>query len=986
MKQHRIVLIVDDSPSNRGVYRQFLLADSESTYLILEAASASAALGLCRSRPIECVLFRLPELDGLEFLAQLQVQMNGNAPPVILIADRSNERIAVQAIKRGAEDFLASYQITAEILQQSVRSAIANTQFRSLQSRAPQYFDADRSGTDNRISHQFAHPSVGGGTEQLFWQDAEQQHQNNPAPAEQQLQQSLRFIEQIVAIAPCLVYVYDLVEQRNVYVNRQVTELLGYTPEQLQHLGTNLFAHLMHPEDLARLPALLQRFDTAQDSEILEAEYRMRHADGNWRWLFGREMVFTRNPDGSPRQVVGTALDITERKQAEADLQISHERFELAAAAVNCLIYDWHIRDRTVARSQGILPLLGFTPAEAGTSLEWWSDRIHPADMEIIQAQIEADSATANRYSHDYRVRHREGHYVWVQDHAVIVRDATGEPMRIVGSTTSIDDRKRTEAALRQSESLFRGVFESNLIGIVFWNIQGQITDANDTFLQMTGYSRAELQAGTIYYSDITPAEYHELDAKKFETLQTTGTYTPIEKEYICKDGSRIPILVGCAFLPGSQEQGVAFVLDISEQKQLQQERESLLLREQAARAEAERANRTKDEFLAVVSHELRSPLNAILGWSRLLQTRRLDQATIERALNTIERNTVAQVQLIEDLLDVSRMLRGTLRITLAPVNLATIIETTLNSLRPLAEAKQLHLQFQRDPSVKRVLGDPHRLQQIISNLLSNAIKFTPEGGAIEICLSGVVGRVESPLEPPIGLAAPLQPLAQITISDSGKGIAPDLLPHVFERFRRADSSTTRSQDGLGLGLAIVKHLVELHHGSVSAESSGEGQGATFTVQLPMLRNDNPNSPSVRNLDLNNSIEGMSIGLTGIRILVVDDEADTRDYVTFTLQECGAIVRSAASAQEALEQFQTFKPNVLLSDIGMPEQDGYTLLQQVRALKLGGQIPAIALTAYTRDRDRDRALQAGFQQYVTKPVEPTELVTAIARLSRSPIL
>ncbi|NJO78542.1 MAG: response regulator [Cyanobacteria bacterium RM1_2_2] len=518
-------------------------------------------------------------------------------------------------------------------------------------------------------------------------------------------------------------------------------------------------------------------------------------------------------------------------------------------------------------------------------------------------------------------------------------------------------ERKQTEASLLQNEARFRGVFESNLMGILFWHIDGQITDVNDAFVQMVGYSREELISGQVEWTEITPPEYREYDAKKFEIMQATGAFPPFEKEYICKDGSRIPILLGCAFLPNSSERGIAFVLDIRDQKRLKQERELLLAREQTAREAAEIANRTKDEFLAIVSHELRSPLNAILGWAKLLRTRQLDPATIERALETIERNTQTQVQLIEDLLDISRMLQGQLRLAIAPVNLNRMIETTVNSVRFAAEAKQIHLTFTADATATQVLGDLNRLQQIVSNLLSNAIKFTPSAGRVSITLKQIGTQ------------------AQIQVIDTGKGISADFLPHVFERFRRVDSSTTRSKDGLGLGLAIVRHLVELHQGTVTAASAGEGMGATFTIRLPLLQEE------VRMISSENTLAKSSHPpLQNVHILVVDDELDTREYLAFVLESAGATVCSADSAQAAIARLRQFQPDVLLSDIGMPEEDGYMLLKRIRTMEHLKTVPVVALTAYAKPQDREQALKAGFHAHLTKPIEPVDLIREIVDL------
>ena len=532
-----------------------------------------------------------------------------------------------------------------------------------------------------------------------------------------------------------------------------------------------------------------------------------------------------------------------------------------------------------------------------------------------------------------------------------------------------ITQRKQAEAALRQSEALFRGIFECVSIGILFWNIEGKITDANNTFCRMTGYSRQEIQTGQIDYKNITPPEYHASDAQRLEALQTTGQYAPFEKEYICKDGSRIPILLGCAFLPGYRDRGVAFVLDISEKQQWEREREALLAKEQLARQEAERADRSKDEFLAMVSHELRSPLNSILGWAKLLRTRKYDPQTAERALETIERNAQAQSQLLEDLLDVSRMIRGTLRLTLAPVNLLNVVESTVTSLKLAAQAKNIDLELRIANSPFMVSGDLHRLQQIVTNLLTNAIKFTPTGGRVEILLS-------TPCSTPDSRSS-----AQIQVTDTGQGISPEFLPYIFDRFRQADGATTRSKDGLGLGLAISRHLVELHGGTIAAASPGEGRGATFIVTIPLLETGQGDKE-----DKQDEKDTGDLPLKGVQILVVDDDADARQFLHFALTLEEAVVKVVTSAREALEILNQFQPQVIVSDIGMPEEDGYSLLRQVRsqtAARGDEQIPAIALTAFARESDRQNAIAAGFQCHLAKPVVIAELVAAIADLIQS---
>lgn len=390
---------------------------------------------------------------------------------------------------------------------------------------------------------------------------------------------------------------------------------------------------------------------------------------------------------------------------------------------------------------------------------------------------------------------------------------------------------------------------------------------------------------------------------------------------------------------------------------------------------EAEEANRLKDEFLAIISHELRAPLTAILGWGQLLRQGQFDQSTWNRALETIVRNAKSQAQLIEDLLDIARLMRGKIRLQLGPVDLVALIEDILDAMRLGAEAKNLRLEAALDRAVPPISGDAERLQQVLSNLLSNAIKFTPPGGRVEIRLD----RVDS--------------CALIQVTDTGKGIHPAFLPFVFERFRQAEATTSRSQGGLGLGLAIVRHLVELHGGTVGANSAGEGQGATFTVKLPLANH--RVQFGVRGLELKDSAiphSGADTGaaplgapnyLEGLRVLIVDDEPDARDFLTTVLEECGAEVKTAASAIEALEVLQRLQPDVLVSDIGMPGEDGYSLIRQIRAIEAqtGGRIPAIALSAYAREQDRKAALSAGFQVHVPKPVEPDRFTRVVANLA-----
>ncbi|MEG4088995.1 PAS domain S-box protein [Microcoleus sp. Pol12B4] len=413
--------------------------------------------------------------------------------------------------------------------------------------------------------------------------------------------------------------------------------------------------------------------------------------------------------------------------------------------------------------------------------------------------------------------------------------------------------------------------------------------------------------------------------------------------------------------VPQLCESDQAFVLALAQQSAQSIDRARLYESELQARTQAEAANRIKDEFLAVLSHELRTPLNPILGWTRLLRRGNLDSSKTAVALETIERNTQLQVQLIEDLLDISRILQGKLSLDSTPINLKTTLKAAIETVSLAAEAKNIQIQTQLEPNVGDVLGDATRLQQVVWNLLTNAIKFTPTGGRVEVELKTI------------------DSYAQIQVRDTGKGIKPEFIPYVFDTFRQADSSITRTFGGLGLGLAIVRHVVELHGGTVKAESFGEGQGATFTVTLPLLARSN-DANSDRNDNL--SLKAQTSPLARLCILAVDDEVDNLELVQCILEQAGATVISVSSAKDALQQLTKFKPDVLIADIGMPQIDGYQLIGQIRQLSTqeGGEIPAIALTAYAGEANQQQALAAGFHRHLPKPVEPETLVETIEKL------
>jgi PAS domain S-box-containing protein len=551
---------------------------------------------------------------------------------------------------------------------------------------------------------------------------------------------------------------------------------------------------------------------------------------------------------------------------------------------------------------------------------------------------------------------------------------------------------KQADVALRASEERFRALTDLSPQFVFTCQPNGSVLYCNQWGLDFLGRSLADIQ-GHGWIANIHPE--HRL--RVYQAWQTaTQDVTEYNLEVlVCRaDGvyrwlyfRAVPILDAA----GQLDYWLGVALDISDRVQLERDRERLLQQEQAARAAAERANRAKDEFLAIVSHELRTPLNPILGWAQLLQTQQLDAAKTTYALSTIARNAKLQAELIDDLLDVSRILRGKLTLTVHPIDLGSIVRAAIETVHLAAEAKGICLNLEIRPDVAsgknpgtaawclQIMGDAARLQQIIWNLLTNAIKFTPPGGQVHLTLEPI-NLGTRPLHP--ADSAPPHPThVQLTVTDTGKGIHPNFLPHVFDYFCQEDGATTRKFGGLGLGLAIVHHLVELHGGTVQAESQGDGQGATFIVQLPLIQPPHP-ATQAAGISRTSPQSWAEAPLAGKHILVVDDEADNRSFVAFLLQEAGATVISAANAGEALVALAQSHPDLLISDIGMPDIDGYSLIQQIRALppQQGGTIPAIALTAYAAELDQQRAIAAGFQQHVAKPLEPEVLIRAVVAL------
>ncbi|MBD3885030.1 response regulator [Phormidium tenue FACHB-886] len=604
------------------------------------------------------------------------------------------------------------------------------------------------------------------------------------------------------------------------------------------------------------------------------------------------------------------------------------------------------------------------------------------AHYELMEAELGVGDGTCFRLAkqtHQRQVLELQSQERWFAKTIDPVLDESGMFTGAVLILADITDRKHAEAALRESEELKQRILNSSKDCIKVLTLYGRLL-----YLNKGGQHLLEIDDPASWLNAEWIGFWSGKEQEKaIAALAAAKAGNVGQFQGYCPTAKGTPKWWDVLVTPVQNSSGrVAQLLvvsrDITKQKQADAEREQLLIREQAAREQAETANRIKDEFLAVLSHELRSPLNPILGWAKILQTRQQNAAKTQYALETIERNAKLQAQLIEDLLDVSRILQGKLSLNTGLVGLPFTIKAALETVQLAAEAKSIQIQTKFESNVGQVLGDSSRLQQIVWNLISNAVKFTPQGGNVQVELEQVeegeeMGAGELAANSYNSTSSPPCPIAyaQITIRDTGKGIPPDFLPYVFDYFRQADSTTTRRFGGLGLGLAIVRHLVELHGGTVQAASPGEGQGATFIVKLPIM--------AVSKLNHDNSSHTRSdLDLNGLRVLFVDDERDSRELVTFLLEQYGAKVTQVESADKALGQLRQTKFDLLISDIGMPDMDGYALVRQIRQLSdQGGKILAIALTAYAGEIDQQQALAAGFQQHITKPIEPEILMQTI---------
>ncbi|WP_333215747.1 PAS domain-containing protein [Microcoleus sp. S36b_A4] len=861
------------------------------------------------------------------------------------------------------------------------------------------------------------------------------------------------------------------------WVSPTFERTLGWTPDEMT---SRPWTEFVHPEDLGT--SIAEADSLLSGNKTFSFENRYRHKDGSYRWF-----LWNAKPYPEEQVIYGAAVDITPRKQAEATLRESEARlrFMLDASQIGDWDLDLTTQPYTAHRSFRHDQIFGYESLLPEWNYDIFLSHVHPDDRAFVNEKFQETLSANTNWNFECRIIHgdRSLHWIWVR--SSVYCDSSGKPTRLLGIVMDITDRKRAEAALRETEEQSRNILESigeaffalddnwrftyvnqfaetlldripgDLIGKNLWeeypgligsefepiywspmrdrvpasltafypdhdrwyevrtypatqgitvyfknvthqiqaeavlrqtsaelerqlqkfnafkssvpdfiytfDLSGRFIDINKPLLDLWQKSFAEAIGKTFFELDYPvdlALKLHNQIQKVIQTRQPLKDETP----YTSAFGTRAYeyIFVPVFDAEGAVEMVAGVTRDITDRKQAEAEREKLLQQEQTARESAETANRIKDEFLAVLSHELRSPLNPILGWSKLLQLNKLGPAKTASALASIERNALLQSQLIDDLLDTSGILSGKLSLNRMSVDLNMVISAALETVRLAAEAKSLEIQTSFSPGIGMVMGDSGRLQQVIWNLLSNAVKFTHQGGQISVRLTQT------------------GTYAQILVTDTGKGINPEFLPYVFEHFRQEDGAITRKFGGLGLGLAIARQIVELHGGKIWVESRGEGRGASFTVELPLLHTAN----LLEEVADTTEARWDDLHLASVRVLVVDDEQDSREFVAFVAEQAGAKVTAVGSAIEALQLLSTTPFDILLCDIGMPDMDGYMLVRQMRSLppELGGQIPAIALTAYAGDFNQKQALAAGFQHHVAKPVEANELVKAMLKL------
>ncbi|WP_170162326.1 PAS domain S-box protein [Caldimonas tepidiphila] len=727
---------------------------------------------------------------------------------------------------------------------------------------------------------------------------------------------------------------------------------------------------LMRAEDADALEALARKAISSRRTVRQEVTLLLHDGRRLWWDLTVEPMV---ELDGRLSGVIGSAVDRTDSKRSELALKESEDRLELALQVARGFAFDWDRSSGRVIRSCGFGALLGLPDDEAAaqpqSSVGHHVANVHPEDRAALEQRLRELRPEQPAYVAQYRVVRPDGRIVTLEEAARGSFDEAGRLAGLVGLCADVTQRVEAETLRRRHEHELQTLADNTPDILVRFDRALRCVFANAAIEDVIGLKPARLLGRSFSGLGLPSALCGQWETALREVM-ASGEARTLEFTLVRPDGTHhysgrlVPEPDGARV-----EQVLAVVHDVTERRLMEQEREELLAAERAARTELERIAQLKDQFLATLSHELRTPLNAIVGWTHLLRRQAAESKLLQDGLDVIGRNARLQTQLIDDLLDMNRILAGKLVMEARPVEPEAVAQNAADSLRLAAERKGVQLELRQGEALPRLQGDAGRLQQVLVNLLSNAVKFTPSGGRVTLATRRCEGGV------------------QFVVEDSGQGIEPHFLPRLFERFSQADASTTRSHDGLGLGLSIVKHLVELHGGSVAAASDGPGRGATFTVTLPAAEGGDaaaaPRSPASADAMAIPVLDGGGASLAGLTVLLVDDQPDALEPVRRLLKECGARVLTAGSGFEALDSLRREHPDLLVSDVGMPGMDGYRLIREVRErLGLGAdELPALALTAFSRAEDRQKALAAGFQAHLGKPLEPQLVLSTVERLA-----
>ena len=965
------VVIIEDSPEDRDEIRRLLLHGSDRRYQFVEAdtgaAGVRAILDASRDSP-DCVVldYALPDTDAVEVLASLVGPDGLTVCPVVVLTGTADSRLGPAVLRAGAQDFIGKSWMTAESVTRAVDNAVER------------------------------------------WAMSRELHARTAAVQSSEAQ--LRLAVEVAGLGVNRIdYRTDTIVLDTIAA--ALFGLKGGVPMPRSVIHTTF--HADDKEEI--LQRIDQSLDPAGDGRFA-MEHRVVHRDGSVRWLSVRKQVAFGDVGGIRVPVTGVlaAVDVSARKQAEADLVsmngqlliASVRQHELTTRAENLSV---QLETDLAARKQveeelresqhfihsvlynlfafvGVMTVDGTLTDANLSSLEaagipasevlgkkfwdcyWWS--YSPE----IQAQLRAACARAASgevVRYDVPVRMASDARVWIDFQVSPLRDTKGRITHLIPSALEIEVRHAAEQALRESEERFRIMADGLPLLIWVHDAQGELQFVNKAYREFFNVTPQQV-AGPNWHPLVHPEDLGDY-AREFSDCVRDRRPFHAEVRVRRFDGQwrRIESRARPRFSASGEFLGmVGSSPDITERKQVEEALRESEASEREARAQAEVANRSKDTFLATLSHELRTPLNAILGWAVLLRTTppadgKTAQEDIDHGLAIIERSARAQGKLIEDVLDVARITSGKFVLDSRPLDLTSLVFAAVDAVRPTAKGKSLVLEVRvgEGSGCVWINGDSLRLQQAISNLLTNAIKFTPKGGAVAVGVDRVTG--------------PDSDRARLTVTDTGMGIDAEFLPSIFERFKQAGEGTTRSYGGLGLGLAVVRHIVEAHGGSVRATSEGDGKGATFILELPTTMQ------TTAPLHADKLISPMAPPrLDGLRVLVVDDEEDSRLMAKRVLEGAGASVVIATSAEEGyqLAVKAAAGPQVIVSDIGMPREDGYSLLRRVRMQKGSKDLPAVAMTAFAAPEDKRRALEAGFQAHIAKPIEPNELVATVAGL------